>query len=787
MDARPPSTETVDLREYLEVMLKWRWLIVACLVIIFTTVAVHTWTTTPVYQATVRISIERENPQILSIEEVLQMDAGDGDYLLSQVDILQSRSLAHEVIRRENLEQDASFLSGGGGVLSLPRRLVGAALRPVRAVLAFDPDEHSGAWSQWVGAALRPLRAVSALDPDEAPVDSAAPLYSPLVGVYRAHLSVEPVRRTRLIDVRFASTSPQRAAAVANSHVQAYIDKNLELRFQATQDALVWLNQRLADVKNDLSEAERALQQFREEEDIVSLGDIMSFSRGDGRRDESLVQQRIQELSAAVTRARIERLELENLQRRVREIQAADEPLLASFPEVINNDLIRSLKQDLARTLRRQSELQGRYGPRHPAMLTVQAEIEQQEARLRQEMEAVLQSISAQYNIAFSRERSLAVELQRETNRAQQLTRKSVQYSVLQREVESNRNLYDTLLNRVKETALTSGLETSNVKIIDRADVPGAPVRPRTGHNLVLGLLGGLGLGIGLAFFLEHLDSSIESPAEAEKHLNVPFLGSVGYVKDLGSIEDQAGGKGLYVLADSKSAVAESLRNIRTYLSFRLRGRGEKSFVIASANPAEGKTLFAANMAVLLAAAEKRTVLVSADLRKPRLAALFSLEQVPGLSDALVGDASPEAVIRDTGIPYLSCVPAGTIMPNPAELLTSEKMGEFHALLEERFDIVLYDTPPILMVTDAVICSQIAGNVVLVVSSGKTDRKAARRVIQQLNEVEATILGVVLNEANYDRRRYYGHYDGRYYGRYHTEYGDQAQSERSDTKSSAQV
>jgi capsular exopolysaccharide synthesis family protein len=732
--------ETINIRDYFDVVLKRRWVIIACFVIVCVTVAIGTFMTRPVYKSTVRISIERENPNVVGFEEVLQLDASQSDYLLSQVDILQSRSLANNVILSMNLEESPEF--------KIPEEQE-------------DPGWLASA-KEWLTSLKESvtdfIRGLFIKTDKTAGKIREEGIYSPLVGTYLQRLSVEPVRRTRLLDISFEGYNPGLVAEIANSHVQAYIDKNLELKFQAAQDAIVWLNQKLVGVKEKLKESEDALQRFKEQEDIVSLGDIVTLNTS----GDSIIHQKVSELNSALTAARIERINLETTRNALKDIKGSRN-LIESFPKVIDNNLVNDLKSSLAATLRKKSELQEKYGGKHPAMVAINAEIRQQEEKIAEEIKKIARSISTQYDIALDREKSLREELEREKNRAKDLTKKSLQFAVLQREVESNKQLYDTLITRVKETSLTSGLNTSNIKIIDRAEVPVNPVKPKKKMNLLLGLVVGLGLGVGLAFFLEYLDDSIESPEDIEKHLGVPFLGPMGYVKNA---NNGSPNWELFSYYDPKSHVSESVRNIRTNLSFRLKGQGEKSFAVTSTNPSEGKTLFSSNIAILFANMGKKTVFVGTDMRKPRSYKIFGVEKSPGLSDALIGEISFEDAVRKTEISGLSYIPSGTTPPNPAELLTSDKMAELHAYLKENFDIIVYDTPPVMSVTDALIVTQISGNVVVVVESGSTDRKAAKHALRQLAEVEAKILGIVLNEAKVAKDRYYGRYY-RYYRRYY--------------------
>ena len=742
--------QQVNIKEYFDVILKWRWVVITFFLVVVATVAIHSFLVRPQYESTCQITIEKDNPNIVSIQEVLQMDAGQADYLQTQVDILKSKSLANDVIMRMNLEESREF----------------KALKKESEPGWIDAVKG---WIKAAGIWIKSLFMTEGKNKVQLLAGDNA-IYSPLVGGYLGRLEIEPVRRTRLINISFVGYYPEIITKIANEHVQAYIDKNLDLKFQATQDAISWLGKKLSDVKTTLTVAENVLQSFKEKEDIISLGDIMSLSA----KGDSIIHQKISELNSALTEAKIKRLNLEATQKRLKQIEKRPE-MIESFPKIVDNSLINDLKASLSALLRKKSELGEKYGNKHPTMVALNAEIKQQESKIAEEISNIRKSMSTSYEIALAQEKSLQAEMELEKNKAKSLTRKSIQFSVLQREVESNKQIYNTLLTRMKETSLTSGLNTSNVKIIDLAEASIWPIKPKKKRNIILAIIVGFGMGIGMAFFLEYMDDSIESPEDIEKHLKIPFLGPLGYVKkpdikNSGKNSEQTKWE-LFALNDPKSTTAEALRNIRTNISFRLKGKDDKSLVIASANPGEGKTIFAINMAILFASMGKKTVLVDADMRKPRTDKLTGIDRTPGLSDALIGEVQLSSIIKQVLLPNLYIIPAGTLPPNPAELLTSERMDEFQQKFNKTFDIIIYDSPPMMSVTDSLILSKAAGNTVLIIKGGETERKAVKHAVRQLEELDAKILGTVLNEVAMATARYYGKF-GKYgkYSRYYRHY-----------------
>ena len=744
MDENNTAGEAINIKDYLDVILKWRWVVITFFLVVVVTVTIHNFLARPEYQSTVRVTIEKENPNIISIQEVLQMDASQADYMQTQVDIFKSRSLASEVIMRMNLEESPEFKA------------------PEEET---EPDwiDAVKEWIKLVKDWVKSLFITEKDKKEEFLTEEA--IYSPLVGAYLGRLKVEPIRRTRLIDISFAGYHPGIITKIANEHVQAYIDKNLELKFQATQNAISWLSKKLSDVKNRLTDAENTLQHFKEKEDIVSLGDIVSLST----KGDSIIHQKISELNSALTEARIKRLNLETIQNRLKKIEKRPE-MIESFPNIIDNPLINNLKNSLADLLRKKSELREKYGKKHPRMMALNAEIKQQKNKIIEQIAMVAKSILTRYDIAFAQEKSIYAEMEREKNKAKNLTRKSIQFSVLQREVESNKQIYDTLLTRMKETSLTSGLKTSNLKIIDRAEASFSPIKPKKKRNILLAIIVGLAMGTGMAFFLEYMDDSIEIPGDIEKYLKISFLGVLGYTKNPGKDSKEINWE-LFALNDLKSTSTEALRNIRTNISFRLKGKDDKSLVIASANPGEGKTIFAINIAILFASMGKKTVLIDSDMRKPRIHKLTDIERSPGLSDALIGEVQLSSIIKQVLLSNLYVIPAGTLPPNPSELLTSDRMDEFQQKFNKTFDIIIYDSPPMMSVTDALILSKTARNTVLVIKGGETERRAVKHAAKQLEELDAKILGAVLNEVIMAKAMYYGKL-GKYgkYSRYYRHY-----------------
>jgi capsular exopolysaccharide synthesis family protein len=372
----------------------------------------------------------------------------------------------------------------------------------------------------------------------------------------------------------------------------------------------------------------------------------------------------------------------------------------------------------------------------------------------------VVDSVKSEYEAARAQEVSLAGALDGQKFEALSLNRKGIEYSVLQREAESNRQIYESLLQRTKETGISGEFKASTIRVVDAAEVPKSPFLPRRERDISLAGLTGLLCAVGLVFFFEYLDNRIKSPQELRATLSVPFLGMVPSVPD----QHQA-----LITEGVPANFAESIRSIRTNVLFSSAEEGAHIVVITSAGPGEGKSVVSSNLAVSLAQAGQRVLLIDADMRRPRVHEIFDLPQEPGLSNLLVGDCKPsEAVRKWKTVQGLCVLSAGMIPPNPAELLGSKRFDEYIATLGEHFDWVLVDSPPVLAVADAAVVANGASGVVFVVGADQTSRQAAREAVHQLQSAHARVIGAVLNRVDLERNPYYyAHYYRKEYAKYY--------------------
>jgi polysaccharide biosynthesis transport protein len=734
----------VHLMDYVRVLYKRRRLAVTSFLVVFVAVVVYTFTQTPTYAARVQLLIEPENQNVVSFKEVIEQDKSTTDYYQTQYKILQSRALAKRTLEEANLWNHREFAGkDAGGIGS--SLLTSVGLGGGDGTRKSDgPGPSGGTPSLARDPQTVTTPSVPMIVADETPAQSK------VIDQFLKHLTVSPIRNSRLVDVTFETTDPQLSAMVANGLARSYIVQNLEFKFYSSKQASDWLGERLGEQRKQVEASEQKLQQYREKTDAVSLED-----------KQNIVVQTLAELNAAVTRARTERLQKEALYNQIQAIQN-DKAALDTFPAILANTFIQQLKGQLAELQRTQAALGEKYGDKHPEMIKVKSAIEQAEAKLQGEIGKVVASIRNEFLAAQSQEQRLVAALERQKTEAMALSRKGIDYGVLERDATTNRQMFDNLLQRAKETDVSTKLETSNIRVVDKAEVPRKPARPNRTLNILLALFGGGLFAIGLTFFFEYVDNRIKSPEEIKGYLGLPFLGLVPRLSDAAATDAPLLHTGV------PTPFAEAFRNLRTNILFSTTEEGGRSVVVTSTGPAEGKTTVACNLAVGLAQAGQRVLLVDADMRKPKVHATFGERQTPGLSNVLVGNAKASEAVRKTTVQNLWLLLAGVAPPNPAELLGSQRFRDFLATLQEHFDWVVLDTPPVMAVTDASLVSHLSNGVVFVVGCEQTSKFTANAALEQLEAAKARFLGGVLNKVDVERHSYYySHYYRRDYGQYY--------------------
>jgi len=698
-----------------EVVQRRRSLIAVVAVATFLMVGAVTFTTPPVYTASTLMLIETTTPQIVNIDRVLGDRPGAGHPHLyeTQYGILASRSVAALVIRETGLTEQE--LPGGTSALGRVRSFVAGA----------DEPEI------------------------EEPASLERGVPSELIDTYLDNLDVSPVKKSRLARLAFSALDPKTAARVANAHAQAYIDQGMNLRRDASAIARDFLEVRLTELKQRLETSETALNDYRRREGILSLD-----------TKENLVVEQLAELHSQLTQSEANRITLESQYRAVRK-RSYD-----SLPAVQSSELIRTLKEELARFEAEEAYLKAQFKPgRGPQseLAQIAARIEQTRGRIASETASIVKSIESAFLIAKAREDDLRARVEQQKTAALALKDASVEYAILAREADTNRELYESVLQRMKEIGVTSQLHASNVFVIDEAHPPRAPSAPNKGQALALALVLGLVGGVGLAYGVEQLDNTVRTASELEGLLEVPCLASVPDFQRLGSLDKPRGDrktrKALAKLepgaisvapdatAHGASAALDAYRAIRTGILLSRAGEAPRTILFTSASRGEGKTATVLNTAMAFAQTGGRVLVIDADLRRPSCHRILGVEPGAGLTEVLTGHADAEPLIQETRTP-LFFLPAGNSPPNPTELLGSDTMHETLLDVRTRYQYVLIDAPPILNISDAIVLSTLVDGVVMVVDQANTPKPLVREAHSKLIFARAPLLGTVFNRAD---------------------------------------
>jgi succinoglycan biosynthesis transport protein ExoP len=729
-----PVEQEAHFWDYWQVLSRRRWTVISVFVVTALIAVIWTFTTRPIYTGTATLRIEKEQPRIVKFEEVIKESDTQQDYYQTQYKILQSRSLANRVIGLLQLDQQGEFR---------------------------DPDADRGVGEKvqsWMREQLVrwiPLPPPAAPEPRE---DLA--VASPLTEAFLQRLSIEPVRNSRLVKVSFESHQPDLAARVANTLADAFIAQQLDQRVEATRYASQFLAQQLDETRDKLGKAEEQLNQF------LKASDILFVAADKAGQPQDLVTQQLTLLSEALLKARSERIAKESLV-----THAATAKDLDALPAVLQSQLIAKLKEELVKLESEHKQLGQVFKPEYPKMQQISQKIGETRRQLRGEVDRAVQAVQSDYQAAVRNEREMESALTAQRMQARDMTNRMAQYSLLRREVDTNRELYSALLGRLRETQVSAALFTSNISVVDRAEISTIPSRPRKQFNLLLASVLGLAGGVGLAFLFEYLDTNIKDAREVESLLRVPILGLVPSWNALSGRRrrelsgTKASDKPFALVAHTEMASisAEAFRGLRTNLLYSTPEHPPKTIMATSLSPEDGKTSLVTNLAITLAQLGSGPVLlIDADMRRPDLHEVLEIEQAPGLSTYLTGQVELDAAIKPTAVPNLFAIPAGRNPINPAELLASTRIRQMIETLGQRYAHIIFDTGPLFGVSDAMILAGQVEGVILVLRQGRASRDGAQRAIRNLVSVHGRLLGVILNDVDMNGNGYYGYYG--YYG-----------------------
>jgi len=708
--------DQIDLRQWLRIVLKRKWTILVIFVVSAFFSVVMTYLAPPVYRASTTIQIERNVPRLLDYKELTPTvdDDYNADFYQTNYELLKSRAVAERAAEEMGL-----------------RKRSDASDSTDPPVVAPEPAPGS-AWQELVQH-LRKGSTPVAVAPS-ASKDSA------VVGAFQGSLTVEPVRKSRLVRLHFDSTDPYFAARAVNTVAQAFININLERRFEASSYAKTFLEEKLLQTKAKLEESERDLLQFSRELALVNLDE-----------KQNMYLHNFQEYSGAVAKAEQDRIKAEVLFR-----QAQENPESLALSQ--ENKNIINLKQAKAKVEAEYQDNLKIYKPGFPKMQQLQAQITELDSQIKDEVSEVRKAAGANYKAARTQEGLLRERMQGARQEMLDIQGKGIRYSILKREVDTNRQLYDGLLQRLKEISVAGGVGFNNISVVDRAQVPMLPYKPDLRRNLGLGLTIGLIVGLLVAWLLERLDDTIRFADDVEQQTGAAVLGVVPKLK---SVEPaRAGCAGLGPHEDPTSAFSEAYRSVRTALQFSTSSGAPRRMVVTSSSKGEGKSTSALALAINFAQMGKPVLIMDADLRNPVLHKELQIENGRGLSNYLSSNVSVLELVHKTNIPNLFVMTSGPLPPNPVELLSSMKLLTLLSQCEEHFAHVIVDGPPILGIADAIVLCNQVDNSVFVVESGRTRKGHAKAALRRLQQAGIHPLGVILTklDAYHDAYGYHAYY-----------------------------
>jgi exopolysaccharide transport family protein len=708
--------DQISLIQFWRVLQKRRWLVLGSLITIALSVAMVSAFLPKRYDATARILLDMEGPDGLGLEQaVVPMGLDMTTKLETQIKIVQSDTIASSVIEQLGLYRNKAFAG-----------LMAEQL----------PGEFENLTSQ------QRVRLVNAL---------------------HRSLTVQLVPKTEIIEIHFRSQDPKLAADITNSVATTYIEHNFQTKYRSTLQTADWLTKQLDDLKKNAESSQEKLIAYQKKTGILGTDET-----------HNIIIDRLVDLNKQLSLAEGDRILKEAKFR----IATTENPELIAT--IAPESVLGALYKQRSEVRAQYAQMAAKYGASYPRVIQLQSQLNELDASIREEITKVGQAVHAEYKTALKSEEMLKTSFDQQKQEAYKLNEDAIQYAIMRRDVESSRDLYEGLLKKLKEAGIMAGLKSSNINIIDPASIPIEPVEPKIPLNIALGCMGGLLFGMALAFVVENVDNSIRSPEDIENYCSLPSLGVIPTV----AVNGTTGKNGHKALAagvrqfippvtmeQRHSGIAEAFRALRTSLLLSSPGAPPQVILVTSAMMQEGKTFTALNLAVVLAQTGQSVLLVDSDMRRPAVNKYLGIPMNRGLSACLAGTEDPDAVVLKVDeVPGLNIVTAGHMPPYPSEMLASEAMPRLIHHWRSQYRYIVIDTPPVLAVTDAVVCAGIADVVVLIARSEQTGRQSLLRARDLLRKVRANIAGVVVNDLSFnsvDYRQYYGHYGSDYQSYYH--------------------
>jgi capsular exopolysaccharide synthesis family protein len=738
LESLPPSMflpihngdkEQYNLRYFLEVLMRRKWIVAIFLLTVVTIVAVVTFSQTPIYKSISTIQIQNVESHIMPFEHD-KPENPKKEYYPTQYNILKSTNLAERVIEKLNLDT----------VLSPQKNLIDAWVHSLKTYISafFTKYFEKEPSEMRIGPSVldNEIKSLYGIDIEEYNQKIKA------INKFKENLEIQPIANSQLVNISYLSPDPVLAANVANTIADEYTKFMMDIKLNPTLEAKTRFQKEADTMRTKLSDSEKALNKYLEKSQIIFLNESNSENR-------SLFTMKLSELSSEMDRAVADRISKEAIYREVTKSGV-------QYAVVLDNPLIQSLTLEYAKREAEYFNLLKIHKPAYPKMRQLKKQIESIKSKIEQEEQKILKSFISDYKIAVKREAYLSSVIKSLRKDVASFQQKMVRYHILRREVETNRDLYKLLLKRLKEVYISTALAESNVQIIDKAKIAQVPFKPRKALNMVLSLFIGLLGGVFLAFLVENFDRSVKNVDDIERGARIPVIGAVPVLK----VDSQ---KLIGENSDHHCLFTEALRSFSTFVQFSNGQKPPKKILITSPLPGDGKTLLATHIAKNYLNFSGKGIIVDADMRRQRAHEILNVDNVTGLSSYLSGNVTLQNAIKKFPHPQFDAMTAGPTPPNPAALLNSSRMKELIGFLSNTYDFVIVDSPPLIGISDSLILSRLVDTVVMIVRASTTPRDALVQATQLLNGVNANILGVVLNGINVSSRYGYARYYSSYY------------------------
>jgi capsular exopolysaccharide synthesis family protein len=729
----PEFKDEIDLRDLLDVLIRRKWIVISTLIFIFFTVALITFAMTPQFKARGSMKVSAQSSNLTKFDSLEGNALKTMEFQQTQVKLLQSEQLALRVIELLELSQSIVFNPNAGDKAS--ETGAHGLLASIKNFVRADESTDS----------------ISILSDDA----KQQILLDKILTSFETRFKVSPVRNSELIEVSFETPDPSLSAEIANAAMDEFINMHMDGSMQRSRDASRFLGKQIQAAQIKLEKSEIELQKFARKIGVVSLDPKLN-----------MVYRQMEEFNEALAKARSAKISAEARYEQVNEMD------LKEFAQLSQSSLVQDLRSKYAILKSEYEDLGITFKPEFPKMLKIKARMEELIKRVEAEKKNIINAIKTDFKTAVRTEEDLAEQAELQKQRALDLEEKATQYKIYEREVESSKNIYQSLLERSKEIEATVGAAVTNIQIIDRARPPLFPYKPRVALNLLLGIVLGLFSGVGVAFLFEYFDNTIKSPDEMVDRFHIPVLGLIPYAKE--AVDDRKN-MALKFFQDPRSPVAEAFRTTMTSVRLSVADDPPKVILITSVLPGAGKSSLSSNACLSYLAEDETCLLIDCDLRKPSLHRIFKNgEKGKGLSSVLSGMSKLTDVISKTEFDGLDFISSGPLPPNPAEMLSSKRMRQLLNLATNKYDKVILDGPPYQGFAEILVLANMVDGVILIAVEGDTPREGVRHFRKALTNVGGRILGAIINKSGKKKGFGYGSYGGYKYYAYNYEYGKES-------------